>query len=370
MNAQDAVHNFGNLQFHGTVEVGFHIDLIDDGTFDQNLGLAGIYGEDTRSISGTSTPVFNDFEVMVENGLFLTTNVGVTSNANFILGNVFTDKDNGSPALIFRDAAFYVGQGSNTKIDGFGAAVNKASFTFPVGDDNRLRPLSISAETVNEEQVRCAYFFEDANSPVSIPQQFNTQLTEDPSVLVSDFEFWILEGSQPVAVTLTWDPQSNIPLLTENLQGLKVVGWSKTDGEWKNLGVTNITGESGFGALTSDTFIPDDYAVLTIGGNNNLFEETTTIEFFNYYVSPNNDGINDTLVIENIENFPNNSFSIYNRYGVLVYKEDNYTNGFIGKSNRGASANSPQGLSGGVYYYILDVPELMLKHQGHLYLSQ
>jgi len=29
---QDAVHNYGNIQLHETAKVGFHIDLINDGT--------------------------------------------------------------------------------------------------------------------------------------------------------------------------------------------------------------------------------------------------------------------------------------------------------------------------------------------------
>ncbi|CAN0604031.1 unnamed protein product, partial [Ectocarpus sp. 12 AP-2014] len=76
-NSQDAVHNFGNLQFHETAAVGFHIDVIDDGVFDQNSGLTGFYGTNRMTISGTSNPVFEDLEVVVQNGLFLETWVGI-----------------------------------------------------------------------------------------------------------------------------------------------------------------------------------------------------------------------------------------------------------------------------------------------------
>ena len=38
--AQTAFHNFGNVQIHDQGQIGFHIDLINDGDFDENLGLS------------------------------------------------------------------------------------------------------------------------------------------------------------------------------------------------------------------------------------------------------------------------------------------------------------------------------------------
>ena len=40
-NAQTALYNTGNIQIHEEGKMGFHIDLINDGSFDENLGLAG-----------------------------------------------------------------------------------------------------------------------------------------------------------------------------------------------------------------------------------------------------------------------------------------------------------------------------------------
>jgi hypothetical protein len=44
-NAQTALYNTGNLQIHEEGKMGFHIGLINDGSFDENLGLAGFYGD-------------------------------------------------------------------------------------------------------------------------------------------------------------------------------------------------------------------------------------------------------------------------------------------------------------------------------------
>ncbi|MCZ2223230.1 MAG: PKD domain-containing protein [Chitinophagales bacterium] len=64
--------------------------------------------------------------------------------------------------------------------------------------------------------------------------------------------------------------------------------------------------------------------------------------------SPNGDGINDTWVIENLNDYVNVSVEIFNRYGQLIYKTNNgYTTPWDGKVN-----GKPVPV--GVYYYIID----------------
>ena len=58
-SAQEAVHNYGTIQIHDAAMVGFHLDLINNGSFDQNLGLVGFYGDNTSiKVSYESSPNF------------------------------------------------------------------------------------------------------------------------------------------------------------------------------------------------------------------------------------------------------------------------------------------------------------------------
>ncbi len=65
--------------------------------------------------------------------------------------------------------------------------------------------------------------------------------------------------------------------------------------------------------------------------------------------SPNDDGINDTFRIFNIDRYPVNSLQIFNRWGNMIYETSNYQNDWAGKSF------DDKLLPDGTYYYIFEV---------------
>ncbi|WP_335966233.1 Ig-like domain-containing protein [Galbibacter sp. PAP.153] len=74
-------------------------------------------------------------------------------------------------------------------------------------------------------------------------------------------------------------------------------------------------------------------------------------------VSPNDDGQNDVLKIYGIEDFPENSVKIFNRWGVMVYETTGYGQGnnfFRGYSEGRVSVQQKDKLPVGTYYYVID----------------
>ena len=70
-------------------------------------------------------------------------------------------------------------------------------------------------------------------------------------------------------------------------------------------------------------------------------------------VSPNGDGINDFLQVENISQFPDNKLSIMNRNGQLIFEATGYDNSskvFDGHSNKNGQLQLPSA----TYFYQLD----------------
>ena len=62
-------------------------------------------------------------------------------------------------------------------------------------------------------------------------------------------------------------------------------------------------------------------------------------------LSPNDDGLNDTWLIENILQYPDNEIQVFNRWGTLVYRMSNYENQWAGTFQDGKP------LPDGTYFY-------------------
>ncbi len=68
-------------------------------------------------------------------------------------------------------------------------------------------------------------------------------------------------------------------------------------------------------------------------------------------VTPNNDGVNETWIIEDIEKYPNNEVTIYNRWGYEIFKTKNYDN----KNNVWPTKDQLVKLASSTYFYIIDL---------------
>ncbi len=367
-NAQNALYNSGNLQIHPEGQLGLHIDLINDGILDDNLGLAGFYGDLPLTVSGAFVPTFFDLEIANPDHVVLTTGINTLNTTNFILGNFETPRNATDNYLNFMTNAFATNSGDMSKVDGYAAITNKQSFTFPVGDAVQLRPLVISSDAVNN-LAKCAYFFEDPNSPSTFASPFSTAIKEETLGPVSTVEFWRLEGSVPSTIQLSWNERSTISLLTDDPTTVTVVGWSKATNQWESLIGGQAMGDMTQGFVSSQSFVPDDYEVLTLASS--LGEARDFISVDNYLVTPNGDGNNDSFIIPELVQSPNNSLQIFDRFGLKVFEMENYTDEFRGFANTGTILmGKEKGLPIGVYFFIVEMRDLNLDFQGFLYLAR
>ncbi len=99
------------------------------------------------------------------------------------------------------------------------------------------------------------------------------------------------------------------------------------------------------------------------------------IEVFNV-ITPNGDSIHDVLVIGGLENYPNNTIKIYNRWGVMVYMTKAYNtegNVFDGTSEGRVTVAVDNKLPVGTYFYILDYEDSqgeMKSISGYIYINR
>lgn len=361
--AQDAFHNFGNVQIHDQGAMGFHLDLQNDGMFNQNLGLAGFYNDiGSITIFGTEIPRFFDMEIAVDNHLFLEINTEVTNGVDYLIGDVVTPRLTPSISLDYLSSAIYTLEDDLRNVDGYASATSNQSFVFPIGQDDKFRSLITPAQP-SVVRFSAAYFNEDPNFPSTFTNTFDTSISEGIINQVNTEEFWDFDGVDQTYVTLTWDPDSQIDNLVDDLMNLRVVGWSKTENKWLDLGNSSITGDLSTGTISSIEFIPADYEIITFGA----LIGSSGLTIYNG-ISPNNDGLNDVFVIEGVELF-NNTLEIYNRWGRIVYDAENYDNTFDGVSNKTVVGTQGEKLPVGTYFYVLKLTEEDKAYSGWIYIT-
>ena len=365
--AQSALYNSGNLRIHADGQLGFHTNLINDGVFDENNGLAGFYGIAPLTVSGALAPTLFDVEISNDTNVGLNTVVNVANNVNFIVGDFFTPKDEPQYYLNFLSDGFYTGESDISKVNGYATITDQQNFTFPVGDGMQVRPLVIRSQSSNA-LAKCAYFFENPNNPSTFTGTFDTERRPPQLGGVSTREFWRLEGSVPSTVQITWNGRSNIGELTDDVAKIIVVGFGKTTGRWEILAGGAAAGDLNEGLVISSLFVPDDYEAITFGF---MGEPRDFLSLDNYLITPNGDGRNDWLEIPELELSPNNHLQIYDRYGLKVFEKSNYTNEFVGFSNvNNFVINREEGLPEGVYFYIVSLKDLELDFQGFFYMAR
>ena len=109
------------------------------------------------------------------------------------------------------------------------------------------------------------------------------------------------------------------------------------------------------GPNSNSPFDPNNNGIPDYLEINNNKPSEDDLEIFNS-VSPNADGQNDVFVIRGIENYPNNTVTIFNRFGVEVYQVAGYgqnDNFFNGYSEGRSTVNRDMQLPEGTYFYIL-----------------
>jgi gliding motility-associated-like protein len=68
------------------------------------------------------------------------------------------------------------------------------------------------------------------------------------------------------------------------------------------------------------------------------------------FLSPNGDGLNETWILKNLEQYPEIEVKVYNRWGNLVFEADPYENDWNGHY-RGTNSES---LPAASYFYVID----------------
>lgn len=274
------------------------------------------------------------------NGVDLFSNVEINNELHFENGKI-NDEDGGM--VIFNQYGLCSGTSNSKYIKVKAACQGKENFQFPLGKNGVYRNLNIYNSNV-ESKVTATYFCE--NSDVDYPH------TNKPDTInfIEEKEFWEVESSTPnnFIVEISRNSKtSSSDILQAAGKDITIMRWDEEDRAWidegglfnsENNSIKTISNVKGNGVFTLAVKRGDENVIV-----------------YNA-ITPNNDGINDFLLIKGIETYPKNQLEIYNRWGRLVWKGKNYNNKdnlFNGKNNVGAIYGNGDFLPSGTYYYVL-----------------
>ncbi|WP_405383412.1 gliding motility-associated C-terminal domain-containing protein [Maribacter sp. LLG6340-A2] len=163
------------------------------------------------------------------------------------------------------------------------------------------------------------------------------------------------------------DPYNDLP----NTDGDEESDYRDTDDD--DDGIETIDEDVNLNGSYLDDDSDDDGIPNYLDSDLGEFEEE--IEVFNV-ITPNGDGIHDVLRISGLQNYPNNTLKIYNRWGVAVYMTKAYNtegNVFDGTSGGRVTVDVDSKLPVGTYFYILDyeLPNGEMKTlSGYIYINR
>lgn len=207
---------------------------------------------------------------------------------------------------------------------------------YPLGDGATYLPVRLAAEGDSEALIGIEGFAVTGGA-----------LSRGPSLTaVSNKRYWVVdfdEGySQQVFITLPVRDEHSLG----NMDDVVVAASPGKGEDFISLGRSDVSGNLTNGFVKSERPVTQPLVALAANVNDGA------VMVYNA-ISPNGDDKNEFLVIANIESYPDNRLTIFNRWGDKVFEITGYDNRdrvFRGQSNVGEEKN----LTNGTYFYTLE----------------
>ena len=298
------------------------------------------FSGDAQLIGGTNKTEFPSLSFSGTGLKFLGINTDVTGTLSLNDIELKTDAYklsilNSDPGAITRGTGFIStdNNGSLSRI------INSpASYLFPLGSAEgtslAYRPLEVEMSDAVQNSFTASFLKKDPTA-----EGYNRQNKRPDVKTVFDKYFYLLDqnGSSKLNIRFFQNTTED-----EGLQQL--VYWNRFN-LWEKAGPSTVTyGAFGDGLTQQLVFVSND-VITNLPVTLAAINDEGPFTFFNAF-SPDGDGKNDTWEVKNLDQFPNNDLTVFNRWGDQVFKSQSYSS---------TKAWDGGNLNPGTYYYILNV---------------
>ncbi len=343
LTVPDSLLNTGTLINNGDLRIsGAWVNL---GTYEAGTGQINFKSNQVQTINHNSQS-FGRLTISGTGEKQFLGNITIESELD-LQSSVLKSVNNAK--IILNQGAVILGGSDQSHIVGPVEAKGTGDWLFPIGNGTTYLPVEILGVT-------------DATASATLTLNelsAGQTLTGDFEIAkLSSKRYWeLVLGGGSLNQSKIKLPLSDDDGLTDNLDLLVVAGSSNALNSYTSIGQSDLSGNLTLGSVTSEespavTF----FAIAALTGE-------TDIEVFNG-ISVSVNGKNDFLRIRNIELYPNNQVTIFNRWGDRVFDMPGYDNDQ--KSFRGESNQTGTKLPSGTYFYSIDLGDGSVNTTGYL----
>ncbi|MBN1184097.1 MAG: gliding motility-associated C-terminal domain-containing protein [Bacteroidales bacterium] len=287
------INNFGSISNYGTFEISG--DWNNNGIYNELQGAIHLNGNDLQNLRHGNQKIYH---LRIYGGEKVVTE-DVTITGTLTLSNGIVTPNSNIHFIVDANTQIYSAS-ENSYINGALFHTGTGNKFFPIGKNGHYLPV----ELINIQ----------GNSPVISLEAFEPN--PNPQVgtgirNVSEERYWrktLLEGE---VTNILVKCESNITPSIDQGSGVVFAQAMEEGGVFSSIGARYLAG-----ALISEK---------SFSQNIIAFAEMDNIEIVNV-ITPNSDGINDYLTINNIELYPENEVTILNMIGQAIYSTKNYDN--------------------------------------------
>lgn len=329
--AKDTIINQGTIINNGDIQVGG--SWINLSQYEPGAGQI-TFNSDLPQIINHNDQSFRKLTIAGGGEKIFLADITIEEELDLSAGTLQSGND---AAIYFSPGAVIVGGSDESHVNGPVYHLGTGSKLFPVGNGTVYLPLELLDIQGSSPEVG-----------IRAMELDNTMtLSKNPTLdAVSANRYWeidLVSGSlENSRVVLPVKEET----IANDIDRIVVAQSPALSAPFETLGRSDFQGTAFDGQVTSEKSVTQPY--LAIGA------ALTDMSIVVYNaVSPNGDGLNEFLIIGNIENYPGNKFTLFNRWGDKVFEIENYDNQervFRGRANIGGDG----ALVNGTYYYVIE----------------
>ena len=255
-----------------------------------------------------------------------------------------------------------------------------------IGDN--VVTMTVTDTSGNQSTAISVITIQDTSAPTIVTQDVTVNLDANGEAIISIFDIdgGIYDNCSSMTVTLDIDTftcsdigENIVNVTASDASGNEssaTVAVTVTN-EWEDIDNDNIpdncddivfADEDADGVPDEDDNCPSTYNPDQSDIDGDGLGDVCDIEEINIAqaITPNGDGINDTWIINNIQNYPNNVVRVFNRWGQEVFYAEGYQNDW-----NGHYGNNSGPLPDASYYYQIDIDgNGSLDYDGWIYITK